>query len=465
MIMADEIAIFWDSISCMSHPTYFYYENHLHKFIYDGFLDNGDPRIIQFYLAIVWTLFGKSLFISHLFFLPATIGSIFQLYKLSTNTDLRENQYRFQIISFSFILALVDPAFITQIILLGTDVWVIFFALYAINMMIKGKRWQISVAFILLCISNRRGMIIAASLMISYLIIYITDKKENREIRSIINHIIPTLPACIVVIIYILIRFTHQGWVFSNPSSSWSETSEFANFGIFIHNCINFIWRNLDSGRVFIWAFIIYTIFKFGIKNVFTKENRYLWISYIILQSVFICVTLPLCNPFGARYFIVQFILIDIFTIHLLFKFYSIKRSKILGIILIILLASGNIWSYSEKIAQNWDCTLSHLSFYRTRKNCLDYLEKEGIELREVASGFSIYGKQKYIFINDDEREISSCIKDSTKYYIYSNICNEKDEFIDELNHKNSVIKEFKKGNIFIKVIKINNVPRGTNKN
>ena len=39
------------------------------------------------------------------------------------------------------------------------------------------------------------------------------------------------------------------------------------------------------------------------------------------------------------------------------------------------------------------------------------------------------------------------------------------DEFIDELNHKNSVIKEFKKGNIFIKVIKINNVPRGTNKN
>ncbi len=68
-----DMTFFWDNITCLSLPANFFYENKLQTLIYSGWLDNGDPHIIPYLQAAVWSLFGKSLLISHLMFLPVFI--------------------------------------------------------------------------------------------------------------------------------------------------------------------------------------------------------------------------------------------------------------------------------------------------------------------------------------------------------------------------------------------------------
>jgi hypothetical protein len=134
----------------------------------------------------------------------------------------------------------------------------------------------------------------------------------------------------------------------------------------------------------------------------------------------------------------------------------------IISSILVIVLASGNLWLYPEKISQNWDCTLKHLPFYSLRKASFDYMEKHNISYNQTAAGFNLYGDQTLIDLIDKKRIISSEITDDTKFFLYSNISNLDDELIDEFHNPKiwTKIQTFEKGGIFIQLLEKNEVQK-----
>jgi len=450
------MTFFWDNITCLSLTSTFFYENKLQTLIYSGWLDNGDPHIIPYLQAIIWSLFGKSLLVSHLMFLPIVIGAVFQIILLCKKTLAPTlSNSDFIVFLFGCLLVLADPSVLTQLLLLGIDLWVIFFAIYAINQMLSDKKAGLSFAFIGLCLTNKRGMIIAATLMIAYVIKIFLLEKRPLSVKEFAKVILPTLPGCLVVFVYLFFRFYYHGWVFSHPDSAWAGTSHLVDFHGFIHNLATFIWRNLDFGRIGLWIAVLFMFVKFGYKRLFNPKTRFLWLCYFLLQFSFACVTLTITNPFGARYFVIQFILFAIITIKLLFDLFDEKRAKIISSLLIVVSVTGNLWLYPEKISQNWDGTLKHLPFYSLREECFNYMEKHNITYEQTASGFCLYGDQRYIDLMGKGRIISSTLTDDTKFFLYSNISNLDDELIDELNNPEiwTNIKTFERGGVFIHLL------------
>lgn len=451
-VVYSDTTFFWDSINCLSRIAHLIYDNDLSYFVYDKFYDNGDPHIIHFYLATIWTLFGKNLFVTHMAFLPFTVGCFYQVLVLVKNTFKNHDEKGlFTPILISCLITIADTSFLTQTILLGTDVCIIFFSLLTINQIIKDKKKLISLCFICLLIT-RRGMIISATLMIFYFLNHILKNKENNNIKNLLKHLLPTLPAILLVIVFIILRLKNTGWFFTSEDNAWAGTGDIVNLHQFIKNVIVLIWKNIDFGRFILWFFLIYTTLRYGFRSLISDETKPLWLCYILLQISFSLVTLPITNPFGTRYFITQFVLLSVIVSKILYDNYNKKIYKITMTIIFITLFSGSFWLYPEKIAMNWDCTLKHLSFYELRNECFEYMKEKNIKYSDITSGFCIYGNQEYIDLIKEERIIENK-ENEKKFYIYSNICNESDEKIDYLNSQFKEVKEFSKNGIFIKIL------------
>lgn len=448
-----DIPFFWDSITCLSRTSSLLYDNGLQYFIYDTLYDNGDPHILPFYIASIWTLFGKSIWVTHLALLPFAIGCYIQTIRLcqrifgSSTNNL--NPWLFLL---SIAVVMSDTSFLSQTIVLGTDVCVIFFALYTINNILKGSRLQLSIGFLGLLVT-RRAMLIAASLMIVYAIKYYCDNKEKISLKNTLTMVLPLLPTCIGVVVYISLRLINTGWFFTSDNNVWVGSAELVNLPQFIKNCIVFVWRNIDFGRIVIWGIMILGIVKIGIKHFFKGDIKWLTLMYIVIQFVLLCVTLPLTNSFGARYFIVPIVIFAIIACKIAIDTFKTQKTIIMLSLAIVAQIGSNFVLYPESISTCWDSTLSHLHFYKLRNECLDYLRTEGIRLDHVSSGFSIYGDQHHIFLTDTDEYIDSDIE-KNDIYIYSNICNEPDEKINYLHNELTSIRCFSKNGIFINVMR-----------
>ena len=73
---------FWDTVQLASKHATFYYDNELKLALLPDEIDSGHIPTFGYLLAVLWTIFGKSLWISHLFILPFAIGIAWQLNKL-----------------------------------------------------------------------------------------------------------------------------------------------------------------------------------------------------------------------------------------------------------------------------------------------------------------------------------------------------------------------------------------------
>lgn len=445
-----DITFFWDSINCLSRVAHHIYDNGLSYFCYEEKYDNGDPHILPFYIATLWSLMGKNLIITHLAFLPFTLGCVYQVVQLSRKLFTIGDSNNLLFFLLSTILILSDTSFLSQIILLGTDVCVIFFALYTVNQILKGGYLTLSVGFVGLLIT-RRGMIISAVLMITYLLhCYFVQKKEFK-LKSFLYDLLPTLPACLFVLLFLVLRYMNVGWVFNNPVTVWAETGDLVTKKELLKNGLVYVWRNLDFGRFAIWGVFLFSVLKS--KKIFFGELKTLWFAYFLLQMAFLIVTLPITNPFGARYFIVQFVLFSAIVSKIVYENFDKKVAKGLMITMIVIVNSGHFWLYPLNISQNWDCTLKHISFYDLRKETFEYLENNGIDYSNVASGFSLYGNQRLIDLKDEDRVIDSEIGDN-EYYLYSNICSERDERRSEFCRDWEQVALFQKNDIFIQILK-----------
>jgi len=94
---------------------------------------------------------------------------------------------------------------------------------------------------------------------------------------------------------------------------------------------------------------------------------------------------------------------------------------------------TGHLWIYPEKMAKSWDCTLAHLPYYELRKQCFDYIDRQNMDYERISAGFCLYGDRGFTELNQAGKKVGTQL--NNQYFIYSNISNLPDEWIDELHN------------------------------
>jgi hypothetical protein len=423
---------FWDSISQISIPANWYYDNNFRYFFVPAKIATGHPTFAGMYLALVWKLFGKSLFVSHLAMLPFIFGILMQIDEFLKDAD------KGKIIPLLIILVIIcDATLVSQMSMVTFDILQIFFFLSSINALMKERYICLSFAFTALVITSLRGSVSGFGIILySFLVYY--GKNGRISLRSLI----PFIPGILAIAAFLCAFFFHNHWVIHNKvSKNWEQSAEFASFPEILRNIGLVGWRLIDYGRFGIWVILVFImVISFKRKSLF--DNFFKNTLYVALCQflVFFPLVIIYRNPFGHRYFLTIIIPVSIAVIYWILK-YSKFRIMIYTLNLALVL-SGYFWIYPLRIAQGWDATPAHWPYYSMRKEMLEYLRLNDIPVENTGSFFPNTASFKLIDLSEENRSFHYASIENDKYILFSNVYNLKDDIIDELFFSGNWIKK-----------------------
>lgn len=435
---------FWDNVAGYSMPASYLLEHGLFSFVYPvNYV--SEPPLAHMYLAVLWTLLGKNLLVAHLSVTLFSVGVIWQVWRLCEKLNTKYTPY-------VFLLAVLEPTLSTQLILISPDVILCFFALLSINLLLENKRGWLAVSACCLGLVSIRGFVVCAGLGLGYLVI--AKVIEKKSFKEAFVYVFPSfIPVLLALGAWFLYRELETGYFLYQPGFEYQEHRELASLSHIIKNIASLAIRMLDSGRIIVWLFLLVAIIKMGIKNfiAFVVRSR-LSIIYLSVLFTMSLVTIPVTNPFGDRYFIVLYILLALITAQLLSKVYEARKIRIVFVGMLLVLASGNFWVYSEKMSKAWDSVLCHLPYYSLRQEMITYLEDQHIDVNDVSASFPLNAPFADLDINDDKRQFTPVDWDKSRYIIYSNLYNWDDESINAIHSQWKLQKELKSGLIFLRL-------------
>lgn len=446
--LSNNNGMFWDNVLFASKMGNHLFENSIFNWNIPIEFDPGHPPFLGFLLAISWKILGHKLWVSHLLMLPFIIGVFYQLYKFTTYF-IEEKKYQI----LAFLLIIVDPTLATQFVLVNPEVIIVFFFFLALNGLLFNQKKLKFIAIFFLSIISFRSMMLLGGFVLFDIINTLFIKKERWKsilnIKFILFYVLASLPG----IVFVIWRLVTKGWLQTHPDSPWASLWQVATPKIFIKNLLTLIHRYFDFGRVFILLFLVISLFIYGKKILKSTKNKQLLVISIASVIFIIIAVLFSTNAFGHRYFIVSFCSINLLTFCIIKEYYS--KKKLIYSLLFIGLISGNLWIYPKTISQGWDATLAHVPYHSLRINAIKYLDKEEINISEVASFFPNYTILDFIDFSGDKRSFAK-FTGKNKFVFYSTVYNLSDENYNTLETNYRILKEFSNYNITITIYILN---------
>jgi hypothetical protein len=445
-ILLRDTCFFWDSVSTLSEPSLFLYDNRF-SFVFPADMVD-DNLFLCTVMAGLWKTAGCSLAVSHGLFAGTGIMLIYQLYRLCKLLVPDKT-----ILPYVFLLVLSDPSLVTQSLLLMTDAVMLLFTVMSVRYLLENRRIALAVCAGLLSLLRVRGFCLCAGIGLGYYLHLLCRDKGKNPFHLAGYAFLPFLPAVLSFAGFYVFRYiTAGGYYFTREGGAWSSHYHFAGFGQLLKNMAVAGRCFLDYGRVFIWVAFIALFFKAGGKRLFRFPIHIPCIFFVSVSLCLWCVTLPLTNPIGFRYFIFPYMMFALIVGILLFSLLERKQAKIICILLIAGLWSGHLWIYPEKISNGWDATLAHLPYYGLRNEMLQYLDENNMDYKETASFFPAFkSRRKIDLLPGDNRTFAPLDFQANRYILYSNIANWSDEDIEEINRW-VMEKEFRRGGVFIRI-------------
>lgn len=443
-------SFFWDTIQLGSLHAHFYYENSFSNLLLPNQIDSGHIPAFGFYLGLVWKLFGRSLFVSHLAMLPFMLGIIWQLY------FLLKHYFNAKDLGIAVFIVLIDPSLLSQMTLISPDVPLVLFFLMAWRCILENNKKLLLLAIFCLFLTSMRGMMVAFCLLVFDLFKNITFKNNFKLIvRDLLQRSLIYWPALLLFICFNVYHYQAKGWIGFHSDSPWAGSFDYVDFNGFLFNIAVYGWRLLDFGKVAIWLIGVFVLLKHGKEIRTNKKTRALAFLTICLFILLPANMIWAKNLLAHRYLIPIFLVIAVFTARILLlhiKHPILKKSLLF--IWIAMLLGGNLWVYPDKISQGWDATLGHLPYYHLRHKAITFLDQKQINFKDVQSFFPNKGVINFLDLNNDKRHFPSFDATST-YVFYSNVFNISDEEYNTIKSSDyELLKEFRSGTVFIQIIK-----------
>ena len=228
---------FWDTVQLGSQHAQFFYDAHFSTFLLPDEMDSGHAPTFGFYVALVWTILGKSLETSHLAMLPFLLGIVWQSWRVGEKLLGEAWAYVFMLLLF------INPVVASQCVLVSPDVVLIFFFLLALNGIFRNKKMVLSLAILGLAAVSMRGMMVVAALFLFQWGIQILG-----SFKSFLRLTIPYLLGGTFALLFFIFHFVKKGWIGYHAGSSWAEAFQWVDFKGFIKNVVLLIWRLVDFG-------------------------------------------------------------------------------------------------------------------------------------------------------------------------------------------------------------------------
>jgi hypothetical protein len=437
---------FWDTIQLGSKHAHFFYETNFSSLILPEEIDSGHPPLLGLLLAAAWSLFGKSLAVSHWLMFPFVWGIVYLLFQLG---DVFLGKKRAFLL---VLLCMLDPMLAGQAILISPDLILVFGFLLGWWSILKKKTWGKILAALLLAALSTRGMMVVVILFLADLYeVWLNEKKV--PFKDLISRFLHYVPSGLLGLAFLGYHYLETGWVGYHAGSEWAPSFERVDFTGLLKNLVVLGWRMLDFGRVFLWIILIVLLFRNG--NLFKKlsihQKRTLFLFAV--STLFLSITFLSYKGLQQN----RYLLPAVIGFNLLFVvcikawLFSVRVRSFIFLISIIALLTGNLWIYPDKISQGWDSTLAHWPYYSLRGKMLDYLEESEIPFEEVGTAFPEIGPLKYKDLSSREEGMVEKNLEQQSYVLYSNVINDfSDEEIDELRKKWNIRRKFNANGIHI---------------
>jgi hypothetical protein len=449
---------FWDNVQQTSKEAYWYYDNNFSSFLPPGFSEGSEivgtgchPPLMGIMTAFLWKIFGKYLWVSHIFI-------AFWAFCLVYNTfRLLKHLVQMEIVCYLLPVLLLDSTILSQISIASPDIILLASLILSIRAVLENRRFLLTVSSIFLVLINGRGAVTGGIFFIFYIIYQKAVERKNISAGMIFNSLIPFLPAFLLAGFYYIYYIINNGWFFNNPDSPWAGAGQRPEgfLGI-LKNIAAFCLRLGENGRfiIYIMGIVALTVLikRRKLKATMSGLNLSLAWLFFLLLMFFLYFVVTTTSAMTSRYYMGMFFVFNILIFRLLPGIISINKIKIISVVAVVFLLTGNLWMYPDKISKAWDATLAHMPYYELRAECLDYLENNNFDFTRVSGGFCFKGNQKYIDLNDRDLNISEGT--DNQFFIYSNISNPDDSLINELTYsgKWNRIKTFRKGFVFVSI-------------
>ncbi|MCC7506775.1 MAG: hypothetical protein IT259_15835 [Saprospiraceae bacterium] len=412
---------FWDTVQLGSKHAHFFYENGLQWAPLPSSIDSGHPPVFGWLLAACWTLFGKTLPVSHWMMFPFLAGIAMLLWYIGKRLGGLEWA------PWLLPLVLLDPVLAGQSALVSPDVVLAFGFLLSVSGLMYGKRWWVMLGILGLCSVSMRGMMTAGALFVfGNCLAWSRSRKDVRlaTIRYFFQTTLPFLPGFLFAAWFLWWHQKNTGWTGFHPDSPWATAFKPVGMGGMLRNAAIIGWRWTDLGRFAEWLLLFILLFrrrKFWLSKLF-----WLW---VILVAFLTPSALLYQNLSAHRYFLPAFIALHLLVFQLVANSDLGKlRRKLLYTALIACLATGSLWIYPRGISMDWDATLAHLPYHRLQSEAIRFLDKENIDFQTVGSAFPNLNTGENLLLNGDGRRFAELDLSVNAYVLTSNVFNDIDE-------------------------------------
>ncbi|GAB4496859.1 MAG: hypothetical protein OHK0019_29320 [Saprospiraceae bacterium] len=442
---------FWDTVQLASKHAHHFYENGLRWLPLPEEIDSGHPPVFGYYLAHIWSFFGKTLPVSHWAMLPFLLLNVWLLYRLGLR--LGTEKWAFWLIP----LVLLDPVMAGQSVLVSPDIVLACGFLFAVEGILERNKFFTAIGILLLCIVSIRGMMTAGALFAWQLTLFLRrDRTKNRGWAStLIKNAMFFLPGFAFAAWFLWWHRTATGWSGFHPNSPWSPAFEPVGGVELCRNLLVIGWRWLDFGRVFEWLLLGWLVWK---NQPFKNANPAILDLLLLLGCLVIFLSpsaLFFKNISAHRYFLPAFLALHFLVYHLWANALPVLKFKKewLFSALITALALGNLWIYPRGVSMGWDATLAHLPYHTLRAEAVVFFQKNNIDFQKAGSFFPNLNTGENLSLDGDSRHFAEKDFSRNEYVLASNIFNDLSETDYTILQRDWILlKKWKHAGVWIEI-------------
>jgi len=432
----------FDNIIQIAIPANLYYKDNFTYYFLPDSLATGHPTFVAYYVAIMWKVFDRNLWITHLAFLPFIYGICYQLLYFIKKLGLLKLHT-----SLIFITVILDVTLLCQLSIITFDIIQLFFFLWSINLIINKKKWFLMLAFTGLILTSMRGALCAGGVLL-FDILYNFNINNKPNLKRYLFYI----PGIASAIAFYLCFYLDKHWIIHNTvSNNWPTTGEIAGPIKFLLNIASFAWQLINYGRLVIYLILVYILYKM-IANKTLFNQQFKTIVLVALSQFLVFFPLVVYKSLLApKYLLPIIIFVTIASLYWVFTY--AKQPKLLYTLLIICTFAGYL---NPSIHQSWDATPAHWPYYNLRNQMLAYIVDKQIPFNSIGSFFPNLQSTYNTDLTSKEERFVEADSIKNKYIFYSNMYNEAPPFKYLLFNSGKWIieKEFSGGRVKVVLFK-----------
>ncbi|MCX6190525.1 MAG: hypothetical protein NTW54_13205 [Bacteroidetes bacterium] len=319
---------FGDAITSTSRLANFIYQQGI--YFYPQGYDPGHPPTYSILLVFCWKIFGKTLFVSHVYGVFWCVMMFWGFRKLSLQL------VNLKVVNYASLLFLAHPTFISQNAMMLNTAMLTTCFFWALYFLVSKQNVMLTFILSVMVISHLQGAFFLASIAGAD---FIMNRKEYPIwvfIRTkFLIYAIPFVAFCV----WLWLHYLHTGWWLISPD--FGDATE-RNTAIQILKGFAYCaWRFADYGMILPIA--IYLILKFKSKN-FSAPDTLLWTTLAVTSII---MSFILKNTIAHRYFLGFELLLLLLTVKEIQQ--NVFYAKTYFVIIFFALVVGNFLYYPGK--------------------------------------------------------------------------------------------------------------------